>query len=112
MITAPEALSLPTAQLSEEEKKAADALEAAIEKHVRFAMERRGCDFSTTLTNRNVIAEVHQRLIQAKWKPQWEAMAVPSPVQGGGIRHTGWTVHLVPTDEAYREAAARQEGEG
>ena len=44
MIAAIEALRLPTAKLSTEERARADKLEAEIDLHVRKNMERRGVD--------------------------------------------------------------------
>lgn len=106
MISATDALRLPSAQLTGEEAAAADSLEAKIESGIRAAMERRGIDLQTNETRGNVIAEINQRLKAAGWVVQWRARVEPPRV---GLTPTlvGYDLSLAPSDEAYRAAAAR-----
>lgn len=106
MISAADALRLPTAHLTDEERAAADRMEAAIEAHVRLAMNRDGCQFRTTEMQGPVLAEVTHRLRAAGWEPKWNAEMEPSPFAERGQRHVGWTLVLVPSDDAYRAAGA------
>lgn len=110
MISAAEALRLPSAQLTPEESASADALEMSIESYVRLKMERRGCEYTTPETRPNIIAEVNQRLKTAGYQPQWQALVEQSVVKGAAPRHVGFKLALAPTDEAYRAATARGEG--
>ena len=109
MISAAEALRLPSAQLTPEESTAADTLEDEIETHVRQHMERRGIEFSTKEKRGNVIAEVNQRLKGAGYLPQWQAIIEQGKFSTNRV-HTGFGLSLAPTDEAYRAATARGEG--
>lgn len=106
MISAAEALRLPSAQLTSEERATADALEADIEAHVRLKMERRGCEFTTNETRSNVIAELNQRLKAAGFQPQWQAIIEPPRIGLGTPTHVGFKLALAPSDDAYRAAVS------
>lgn len=101
MISAAEALRLPSAQLTSEESTASDALETAIEAHVRLKMERRGCEYTTEEKRPNVIAEVNQRLKRAGYQPQWQALVQQGKFSNNRV-HMGFSLSLAPTDEAYQ----------
>lgn len=108
MISATDALLLPRAQLTEDERKAADDMEAALEAHIRSTMTRYGCDeLYTTEMNRKVLAEVNQRLIRAGWKPTWH-MRTEIGTLTADRRHTGFQVTLEPSAEAYQAAAEKR----
>lgn len=104
MIPANEALLLPTARLSEEERTAADKLDAEIDLAIRANMERRGMDMKCKETNANVVAEINRRLVRAKYKPQWKPISEPHPLNKALLIHTGWNLSIAPTDLAYDEA--------
>lgn len=104
MIPAAEALKLPTAQLTDEERAAADKLEADIEEHVRVGMQRRGVDLSIKEINGNVIAEVNQRLKAAGFTPQWQAQVERHKLNAALQAHVGYKLSLSPSDQAYTEA--------
>lgn len=106
MIPATEALRLPSAQLTEEERTAAEVLEKAIDTHIRQHMEWRGCQIKITEVRLNVIAEINQRLKAAGYQADWHRMAERSQVTGEE-RLVGFLLVLAPLDEAYRAAAAR-----
>ena len=106
MITASEALRLPSAKLSPEEGRAADVLEQAIENHLIAHMTRAGCEepFTTKEKRSSVLAEVTQRLKEAGWIPQWQIVAEKGQFSNNVV-HTGWKLAaLGPTNEAYRAA--------
>lgn len=101
MISAVEALRLPSAMLTDEERTAADRIEAELEIHVRKYMEFRGVDFKTTETRNNVIAELNQRLKAAGWSTQWQRMSRPNRLSGGAQECVGHMLFIAPTDESY-----------
>ncbi len=105
MIPASEALDLPTAQLTDDQRVRVEKLEALIEAHVRNAMERRGCDFHTTETDNNVVAEINQRLKAAGWITQFMRLQEPNPLNRGAPRDIGFMIHLGPSDDAYKTNA-------
>ena len=101
MISAVDALRLPSAQLSEEERAGADKLEIEIEIHIRKFMERRGCDFETKETRGNVIAEINQRLKAAGYVPQWKPLLERHKLNNAAVTHVGFGLSLAPSDPAY-----------
>jgi len=105
VISAAEALRLASAQLTDEEKQAADGLEILIEEYVRKGMKRNGVDLETKMTNRSVIAEVNHRLRAAGWSTQWEPIVERHKLNAAVQSVTGWRLSLFPTDAAYDDAA-------
>jgi uncharacterized protein YcbX len=105
VIPAVEALQLPGAALSAEEREAADKLELAIEAHVRSKMTRQGVTFVTEETRGEVIADVNQRLKAAGYQSQWTAQVEQHPLNKALQRVVGFSLSLAPTDESYRNAA-------
>ena len=106
MIKASDALRLPCAKLTDEEKRAADVLEQAIENHVTAHMNRAGCDepFRTQEKRPAVVAEVTQRLKRAGWIPVWNRLVEQGRFSNNQVV-VGWQLSgLGPTDEAYRDA--------
>lgn len=107
MIDASDALLLPRAQLTEDERKAADAMETAIEAHVHLTMQRGGTSaFHTAENNQNVVAEVNWRLVRANWSPEWHAKMVRGQFSDQ-MTCVGYQLTMRPTQEAYRAADAR-----
>jgi hypothetical protein len=104
MISAAEALSLPRAQLTAEEKAAADALESLIDENVRISMSRRGCNIEGKEFNPNVIAEVNQRLKTAGYMTNWQFVIEQNRFNKAVQQPIGFRLELFPTDEAYRKA--------
>lgn len=105
MIPASEALTLPTATLSNEERDAADKLEILIEEHVRKEMTRFGIDLQTSVTNKNVVAEVNYRLRMMGWVTNWQPIVEKHRFNAAMSVHSGFTLSLLPTDESYNVAA-------
>lgn len=106
MISAVEALRLPSAQLTPDEVRAADVLELAIENHVRAHMTWHGCEenFTTPEKRSHVMAEVNYRLRKAGWVAQWQMLVEKGRFSSNQI-HAGWTLTmLLPSDEARRDA--------
>jgi len=103
VITAIEALKLPTAQLTDEERIAADKLEADLEVHVRNNMKLNGVEYRTEEKNPVVIAEVNQRLKRAGWQPQWQMLAEPHKLNKAINSVIGFGLFLAPNDAAFAE---------
>lgn len=105
MIPAIEALALPSAQLTDEEKAAADKLEGLIEEHVRTGMQRNGVNLQTTVTHPGIITEVNQRLRSAGWVGEWQPLVEQNQLNRAVQKHIGFKLSLYPNDESYRTAA-------
>jgi hypothetical protein len=104
MISAIEALALPTAQLSKEEADAATKLVALIDECVRKEMRRNGIELSTPMTHPAVIAEVNQRLRRCGWETSWQPMIERHALNQALTKHTGFKLSLYPSDESYKAA--------
>ena len=100
MISAVDALDLPTAALNEDELASANMLEAEIEAHVRKSMSLRGIEFKTNVTEPNVIAAVNQRLKRAGWMPQWQMLIEQSKFVKEP-RVSGFGLNMAPGDDAF-----------
>jgi hypothetical protein len=100
VISAVEALDLPTATPTEDEIAAANMLEAEIEAHVRKSMALRGVEYKTNVTNPNVISIVNQRLKRAGWVPQWQMLVEQSKFVKEP-RIIGFGLNMAPNDEAF-----------
>jgi hypothetical protein len=105
MISATDALALPTAQLPPDEMEAANKLEAEIEVHLLAKMTRAGVNFDTAEMRATVIAEVNQRFRAAGYQTQWSPKTEQHKIYNNRIVHVGFSLSLFPTDEAYRAAA-------
>lgn len=105
MISAVEALTLPTAQLAPDEILAADKLEATIEAHVKKSMTRQGINLEVDEVRPDVVAEVGQRLKVAGYQIQWTPLVEPHPLNKAQQRFVGFRLSLAPSDESYRAAA-------
>ena len=101
MITAKEALQLSTAQLSADELKAVEKLEAEIDAHVKESMQHRGCEIKLSETNGNVIAETNQRLKRAGYQPQWQQVVDKHKLNAAIQVTVGYHLFLAPDDDAY-----------
>lgn len=106
MISAVEALRLPIAQLTQDERESADSLAGAIEAHIRLKMSYAGCQYDAYETRANVVADVALRLRQEGWQVRCQPLFEQSRL-GMGQGHYGFQFVLVPTDEAYQAALAR-----
>lgn len=102
MISADEALRLPTAKLSRQEQtEIADALEK-IDAFVRLNMKRAGCDMMVFQKNTNVMSEVSRALCERGWAPRFEPIAEQSKIQGGQPKIIGFRLVLEPSNETYK----------
>lgn len=108
MITASDALMLPTAQSTEAERTAAALLDVEISAYVETHMEFRGCyDIKVEETRPSVIAEVNQRIRRQGWHAEWKPIyRQDDPTNKQKRSHAGYSVDLIPSDEAYHRAAA------
>ncbi len=102
MIPASEALQLTSATLSDEERAAADRLEAHIEEEVKKRMTYRGVDIDGKETNRNVLAAVNHRLIAAGYNAQWQIVVDQHPLNRAVQHVVGFKLALSPSADAYR----------
>jgi len=101
MISAIEALQLPSATLNEDELAAANMLEAEIEAHVRKFMQRRGPEqFTTKELRGNVVSEVNQRLKAAGWSPVWLQISEQSRVTGQ-VAIIAYKLDCPPSDASF-----------
>ncbi len=103
MIRAVEALRLPSAKLSPEERSAADALEGAIDAFVRQHMVRGCLSYDARETRVPVVTEVQCRIRAAGWKLDVLGLNQRSAVSNREMT-VGYRFMLTPTDEAYRAA--------
>lgn len=101
MIQASEALSLPTATLSEEQQIVAAEVLSEIAEHAKKVMEFRGFDYRvTSTTDGNVIACMRR----AGWLTAWHPITEKSATNPRELVVTGWALNAQPTDESYRVA--------
>jgi hypothetical protein len=103
VIPAVEALHLPTAVLSDEERAAADVLEAEIEEHVRKNMSFRGIDLEGKESRANVISAVNHRLVAAGYNAQWHLTAEKHPLNAALTKVVGFKLALAPNADAYKQ---------
>lgn len=108
MIRAADALALPTAQLTEEEKEAVDKLEVHIDAAIRSAMQYHGIELQINEVRREVITEMQLRLRAAGYSSQWEPRVERSKLNPNKGTLVGFELSLCPTDEAYREAVLKK----
>lgn len=103
MISAAQALRLPSAKLTAAEKQAADALEASIDLFVRKEYSRGTVRYSAMETRVKVLDEVQWRIRKAGWTLQTFALEEESHISRQK-RVVGFLLALSPPDEAYRAA--------
>lgn len=108
MITAAEALRLDCAKLDAAQTARVERIMAQIEEIVRKSMRRNGCDISAdcdlnTETDGAVVAEVNQRVKDAKWSPTWKVRLRPHPLNKALQETVGYILILAPMDAAYAE---------
>jgi hypothetical protein len=102
VISAKEALTQPSAQLTPEQLEKADTIEKTVEEHVLKFMERRGVDLEIKETDGNIIAELNQRLKAAGYLPQWKPLLQQHRLNAALQTHLGFRLSLAPSDEAYQ----------
>jgi hypothetical protein len=100
VIPAHEALTLPTAQLTEEQRDHADKLEEQIDKAVREHMRRNGLDMQVKQADPAVIAEVNQRLRAAGWGAVWNPIVDEHRLNKALRVIVGFSLNLFPSDDA------------
>lgn len=117
MITALEALFLPTAKISDSDREAAQAILAELDAHVRMHMSPTGCMLPDTPSvggampldrgriNGNIWHEVTDALRRGGWIAELQEIKRVSAVMGGGQPIVvGHQVALRPSDEVRDEA--------
>jgi hypothetical protein len=105
VITAVEALLLPTARLNLDQLKAVEKLLSQLDEATRTDMGRGGIDMNTNLNDVNVVAEVDLRLKAAGWAPQWTQMIGPHRFNAALQQIVGHRLQLRPSPDAYKEAS-------
>ena len=105
MITATEALRLPSAALSPSDAEAAESYLRDVEEYIRQNMGRVGCIMPVIpgRVNPVIAAEVERKLRAAGWKAEFQKVARESPL-APGQKVMAYQLALAPTDEAYAEA--------
>ena len=106
MILASDALRLPCAQLTENDREIVDKLLREIEEGIRTRMRRNGFDFQTNNTNPAAMFEVVCVLQDHGFAVNCQLLAQPPRLQGGQPTHVGYALSVVPTKEAI-EASKR-----
>lgn len=104
MITAAEALQLPTAQMTAEESEAVDKLMALIEKSIRESMQHYGIDLTVGTPHRTVVNEVNHRLVLAGWTTEWQPITEKSRFANAETIK-GFRLSLAPSKDSREEAA-------
>lgn len=104
MISAAEALKLPSAQLEDKVREKVDLLEKIVEKAIHEHMQYRGINLEIKEIDGNVISALNQRLLDAGFTPQWEPMTRPHALFKQRLEHVGFNLALAPSREAYLEA--------
>ena len=105
VISAAEALRLPSAAVSASDAEAAASYLADIEAYIRANMRRVGCTMpiDPTRVNPVIAAEIERRLRAAGWRAEFQKTQVPS-VLAPGKMVISYQLALAPVDEAYAEA--------
>ena len=106
MITATEALGLPSASLDEDEMAAATKMLEKIDEAIRETMKYNGVACQTDEVRPQVNAYVTQRLLEAGWAPTWQAIVVQPRLQGQKPYLNGFHIILNPTSDAYKAAVS------
>ena len=102
MITATEALRLPSAQLTHDERKGVVALLEKIDLEVRTGMKLNGIVIATDEIRPPVNAAVMQTLIRAGWNVAFHPIVVQSKVAGSKPYHTGFNMELTPSVASFK----------
>jgi hypothetical protein len=96
VITALEALRLPGAQLTDQQRQILRQVLADIDAWVRSHMQRCGVEMNLRITDANIVAEVSRLLRRASWNPQWLKLSEAAKVQGAEPLHIGYRLLLAP----------------
>jgi len=104
MITAIEALRLPSAKLTDEQSEKATDVINKIDAQVRMKMTRGGLTMILNVTDQSVLAHVAILLKQAGWNPQWMPVHEQSSIRGAQPKHVGFQLTLAPQESAYEAA--------
>lgn len=107
MISARDALALPSAQIRPSDKEAVAKLLEEIEAHIRKNMTRGGCilDLDANRVNKIIADELSRELRRREWAGQITEMQEPNNL-GPGMRVACYRLILVPMLVAYDAADA------
>ena len=106
MITAQEALRLPTAKLSPSNQESVEKLLSDIENHIRANMSRHGfyadngIEVDPTRVNGAIVLEVERRCRSAGWLAQFQQLNAKSALSGKMVV-AKFQIELRPTDASY-----------
>jgi hypothetical protein len=103
VIAAIEALRLPSAVLTDEERVAVDKLEKDIEEYVLANMSFRGVEMEGKETRANVLSAVNHRLVTAGYNAQWNLIANKHPLNAALTQIVGFKLSLSPNADAYKQ---------
>lgn len=105
MISAREALALPSAQIRPSDKEAVDKLLDEIDAYARKNMTRGGCiiDLEPNRINKIIADELSRELRRLEWAGQITEMQAPNKL-GPGMSVVGYRLILVPMLVAYDAA--------
>lgn len=106
MITASEALRLPSAQLTEDDKGIVAKLLREIETGIQTSMKRNGFEFQTNNTNPAAMFEVVVILQEHGFTVQCQPLLNQPAIHGGRPTHVGYALQCAPS-QASIEASRR-----
>jgi ssRNA-specific RNase YbeY (16S rRNA maturation enzyme) len=101
-IEAANALALPVAQLSSEEKREVDKLLDGMRSYMQLNMQYRGIDYKTDVTNMNVVAAVREIIRRHGFDVQVLAMQENARLQGAAPRVIGHIILCAPSSATYQ----------
>jgi hypothetical protein len=104
VISAVEALRLPIAALTAEQRASVSRVLELMERHVVQRMSSVGVQFEIYETDGPVIGAVTTELRRLGWNPRFMPLMKPSAISGAQNQHVGFTVVLIPSDAAIDEA--------
>lgn len=106
MISAVDALALPCAALSADERAAVDALEGDIDTHIRTSMTYAGCEFTGKETRPPVLAALLLRIRTAGYAVDMQYFMEKHRLNAAApMQIVGFQLRINPSGESYAAAA-------
>lgn len=104
IISAAEALRLPSAQLTDDDVRVVNKILTEIDAGIRRSMHRNGFEFQTNCTNAAAMFEVATVLQDRGYVVNCQPIVRPPRIQGGPPTHEGYTITCAPSREAIAES--------
>jgi hypothetical protein len=104
MIHAKDALRLPDAQLTDDDRAIVDKLLRELDDGIRRHMKQNGFEFTTNNTNAAAMFVVMTILQDHGFVVQCTPIVNQSRIAGGQGTHVGYQLHCVPSAESIKEA--------